>query len=779
MGVAIAKKLSTYLVQIPRLSTLPNAQVLEEVFAQRSGSPAFLFEEVFNHLHETLRGDQVSFEIVASVQNVAFSFTAEPAVCEIVAGQIYAIAPDAQIVLSKGFTEDISRDAHGVAVELYPSRTFLLPLKDYREFEGDSVAGVLSVLSECLPGEKVLVQLVIKPRRDTGAFQFMLSMHRKLHAIHHFFRIKYWFKQDLAKSFAQAIKEKTSSRLFYTNLRVCVISDNPDVDPKIKLKAVSGALANFNTVDFNELVVKPPRSQDQVLAFCHQRSLRLPFLLSVQELATFYHLPTDKAVRNLVHVLSRKGAPPTDLPTDRSDPEISFFGRTNFRKQRVPFGIRREDRRRHLYLLGKSGSGKSKLLELLVLNDINAGHGVGVLDPHGDLVENILRLIPEDRVKDVVLFDPADLDYPPSFNPLEKVPEELKMRVVVGFIEIFKKLFGSSWSPRTEHVLRYTTLALLDTPGTTVLSILKMLSDKNYRQMVVRNIKDNVVKNFWVNEFAAWSEKFDNEAITPLLNKVGQFVSTNMIRNIVGQPENRINFREIMDQRKILLMKVSKGMLGEENAALLGSMAITKIYQSAMARADTVEKKRVDFYFYVDEFHNFATDTFDEILSEARKYRLNLTLANQFLGQLPEQIRKTVFGNVGSMVSFRVGGEDAPILATEFSPRFYEADIINLGVRDFYVKMSINGEVSDAFSGRTLDIHTPDENCADECREYSRRHYAAPIGEVQKILAQWEDGTQAGDSGNSPALGTSMEQTPSVISSLSMSNEPVFEPPII
>ncbi|MCB0339360.1 MAG: type IV secretory system conjugative DNA transfer family protein, partial [Bdellovibrionales bacterium] len=342
--------------------------------------------------------------------------------------------------------------------------------------------------------------------------------------------------------------------------------------------------------------------------------------------------------------------------------------------------------------------------------------------------------------EDVVIFDPSDLSYPPSFNPLEQVSEELKMRVTIGFIEIFKKLFGTNWSPRLEHVLRYTTLALLDTPETTVLSILKMLTDKNYRQNIVRNIEDNVVKNFWVNEFASWSEKFDNEAITPLLNKVGQFVATNMIRNIVGQPVNLFDFRKMMDERKILLMKISKGILGEENAALLGAIAVTKVYQAAMSRADTPEEKRVDFYFYVDEFHNFATDTFDEIMSEARKYRLNLTIANQFLGQLDEKIRRTVFGNVGSLLSFRVGGDDAGILAREFNPRFTERDLINLGVRDFCVKLAIDGEIKEAFSAKTMEMIYPPEDYSRECIAYSRAHYARPVEEVREILKRWEEG---------------------------------------
>jgi hypothetical protein len=288
-------------------------------------------------------------------------------------------------------------------------------------------------------------------------------------------------------------------------------------------------------------------------------------------------------------------------------------------------------------------------------------------------------------------------------------------------------------------VLRYTTLALLDSPNTTVLSILKMLTDKNYRQKIVARIEDSVVKSFWVSEFAAWSEKFDAEAITPLLNKVGQFVATNMIRNIIGQPVTKFDIRDIMDKKKILLMKVSKGLLGEENSSLIGSMVITKLYQAAMTRADTPEEKRNDFYFYVDEFQNFATETFAEILSEARKYHLNLTIAHQYMGQLSEVVRKTVFGNVGSIVSFRVGAEDATILAGEYNPVFKERDIINLGVRDFYIKMSVAGEVREAFSGRTLDVPKVAEDNTKAIIDASRRKYCRPRAEVEQMLSQWDE----------------------------------------
>ena len=401
--------------------------------------------------------------------------------------------------------------------------------------------------------------------------------------------------------------------------------------------------------------------------------------------------------------------------------------------------------------MGKSGSGKSKLLELLIYSDLQNGNGVGVLDPHGDLVDNVLNYVPKHRIKDVIYFDPADVSYPVSFNPLERVDEEYKMQVTIGFLYIFKKLFGSNWTDRLEHVLRYTVLALLDSPNTTVLSILKMLTDKNYRQTIVSRIKDNVVKNFWVSEFAGWSEKFDAEAITPLLNKVGQFVATNMIRNIIGQPTNKINIRDIMDNQKILLMKVSKGLLGEENSGLMGAMIITKIYQAAMSRADMPEEQRKDFYFYVDEFQNFATDTFAEILSEARKYRLNLTIAHQYMGQLSGLIQKTVFGNVGSMISFRVGADDASFLASEYNPIFKERDIINLGVREFYCKMSVHGEIREAFSAKTMDVPKPPESYAAEIIANSRKVYCEPRKDVEALLNKWDESGEFENSSPSEA----------------------------
>ncbi|OGY81433.1 MAG: hypothetical protein A3F54_01970 [Candidatus Kerfeldbacteria bacterium RIFCSPHIGHO2_12_FULL_48_17] len=428
-----------------------------------------------------------------------------------------------------------------------------------------------------------------------------------------------------------------------------------------------------------------------------------------------------------------------DLPSFKNTAkgDISVFGETNFRGQKVEFGIKREDRRRHLYVVGKSGSGKSKLLEKLIIDDIKAGKGVGVIDPHGDLVQAVLHEIPPERYEDVVYFSPSDLDFPIAFNPVSNVEREFKQQITQGLIEIFEKFFGADWSPKIEHVFRFTILALLDYPKATMMGMQKMLTDREYRQKVINEIQDHVVKKFWANEFSGWSEKFDNEAIVPLVNKIGQFLSNEMVRNIVSQAKNKVDFDDIMNNEKILLVELSKGKLGEENSSLLGSLLITKIEQTGMKRAFLEQSKRKDFYLYVDEFQNFATQTFDNILSEARKYRLDLTISHQYLGQLLPSTKQTVFGNVGSIVTLRMGADDAEYISKEFAPRFTGYDIMNLGVREMYLKMSIDGQVTPAFSARTVSVNDPDfaSGHKEKAIAASRRKYATPIAEVEAELS--------------------------------------------
>jgi len=419
--------------------------------------------------------------------------------------------------------------------------------------------------------------------------------------------------------------------------------------------------------------------------------------------------------------------------------DIAVFAQTTYRNEFKKFGIRTDDRRRHMYLIGKTGMGKSTILENMIVDDIRAGHGVAVVDPHGDLAEKIIEFIPSDRINDVVYFNPSDINYPIAFNVVEQVEPHLRHLVASGLIGVFQKLWADSWGPRLEYILRNAILAILDFPGSTLLGVVRMLSDKNYRKRVVSNIKDPVVKAFWEKEFSGYADKFASEAVSPIQNKVGQFLSNSLMRNIIGQVKSAIDIRDIMDSGKIIIMNLSKGRIGEDNSALLGAMMITKIQLAAMSRVDVPEKERRDFYLYIDEFQNFSTDSFANILSEARKYRLNLILAHQYIEQLSEKVKPAVFGNVGTMVVFRVGAADAEELVKEFTPTFTEEDLVNLPKYEMYLKLMIDGIASSPFSAAGLPPLREDEKTGNTQKviEYSREKYASNRAVVEEKIMRW------------------------------------------
>lgn len=417
--------------------------------------------------------------------------------------------------------------------------------------------------------------------------------------------------------------------------------------------------------------------------------------------------------------------------------DITVIGQTNFRGQKRAFGIYPDDRRRHVYVVGKTGVGKSTLMENMIMQDIMAGRGVGLVDPHGDIAERLLDAVPPSRINDVVYFDPSDVNYPIAFNVLEAIDPTYKYLVASGLVSSLKKIWADSWGPRLEYILRNTILALLDYPSSTMLGIMRMLADKDYRKKVVLKIEDPVIKAFWINEFSNYNERFRSEAISPIQNKVGQFLSSAIIRNIVAQPKSTIDMQDIMDNGKILLINVSKGKIGEDNSALLGAMLITKIQLAAMDRAKIPEEQRRDFYLYVDEFQNFATESFATILSEARKYRLNLTIAHQYITQMEEEVRDAVFGNVGTMVVFRVGAFDAEYLEREFEPYFMQTDLVNLSKYNAYIKLMINGITSKPFSMQTIPPVANRFGKAEEVRKVSRERYSHPREVVEEKIARW------------------------------------------
>ena len=437
------------------------------------------------------------------------------------------------------------------------------------------------------------------------------------------------------------------------------------------------------------------------------------------------------------------------------DPEkITFFAKADARGKNTPFGIKAIDRQRHMYVIGKTGMGKSTLLENMAVQDIQSGEGCAFIDPHGSTAETLLHYVPESRQEDVFYFAPFDMEYPVSFNVMEDVGADKRHLVVSGLMSVFEKIWVDAWSARMAYILQNTIQALLEYPGSTLLGINRMLSDKDYRRLVIDNIEDPSIKSFWVDEFLRYNERYMQEAGDAIKNKIGQFTANPLIRNIVGQPKSSFDIREMMDQQKIIIMNLSKGLVGETNANLLGSMLTTRIYLAAMSRADCspeAMKQLPNFYFYVDEFQSFANATFANILSEARKYKLNLTIAHQYIEQMEEEVKNAVFGNVGTIVSFRVGPFDAEILESIFSPQFQVTDICNLGFAQIYLTLMIDGVGSVPFSAVTMPPIEPAETSYKDCIvAISRKNYGRPRAEVEKMVTEFHQPVKKAGGGNKP-----------------------------
>lgn len=422
-------------------------------------------------------------------------------------------------------------------------------------------------------------------------------------------------------------------------------------------------------------------------------------------------------------------------------PDVTYFAETDSRNKRVPFGIKKDDRSRHMYLIGKTGMGKSTVLENMTIQDIQNGNGLAFIDPHGKTADLFLEYVPEHRKKDVIYFAPFDTEYPISFNVMDGVDSDKRHLVVNGLMSAFKKIWVDAWSARMEYILNNALLALLEYPGSTLLGVNRMFSDKDFRKEVVSKVTDSSVKAFWNDEYAKYTDKFATEATAAIQNKVGQFVSNPMVRNIIGQTKSSFDFREAMDDKKIVIINLSKGRMGEGNANLIGSMIITKIYLAAMSRADRSEKELAalpNFYLYVDEFQNFANESFADILSEARKYKLNLTVAHQYIEQMSDEVRAAVFGNVGTMITFRVGAYDAEVLEKEFTPQFTIEDLVSLGRFQIYLKLMIDGVSSAPFSASTLpQIEKPIISYIRDIIDYSRSMYAKPRAKVEEDISTW------------------------------------------
>lgn len=545
------------------------------------------------------------------------------------------------------------------------------------------------------------------------------------------------------ESGSEAAIDKVVKFMFDVSARIVYVPTvKDDQGAKLKLREIAGSFKQFNLSHLNGFEISEYIEGSEAVKRYNRREIIDPFVLNAEELATVYHLPNMTVTTpNIYWVRSKKLEPPLDIPTtkDVAEEDLTVLGKTNFRGSNQTFGIKTLDRRRHMYIIGKTGMGKSTLLENMIFSDIQAGRGVAVIDPHGDLADAVLNFVPSSRTNDVVIFNPADRDHPVAFNMLENIDPAFNTIVCSGLVGIFKKIYAHSWGPRLEHILRNTILSLLEYPNTTMLGITRMLQDKDFRRKVVRKISDPIVKAFWEQEFETMQDRQKIEAISPILNKVGQFLSSPIVRNIVGQPKSAVDLRFMMDKKKIIVVNLSKGMIGEDISSLLGSMMITKFQLDAMSRANIPEKDRVDFYLYVDEFQNFATDSFATILSEARKYRLNLTMANQYIAQMPEEVRDAVFGNVGSILSFQVGYDDADYLSQQYSEEVSANDLVSLNKYTSYMRLLVDGMPTKTFS---LDTLAPPELEHEDGRvekilKVSRERYSKPREGVEDKIRRW------------------------------------------
>lgn len=741
----------------------------------------FAAEQMFASLHGILRSkdelrhtmgmqEHLSFEIASVNGQIRFYVWVPKSLQSFVESQIYSQYPTVQIhTADEDYVSHERQHSVICTSEINLIGSEFLPLKTFQSFEVDPLAGITGTLAKLeSTGEELWVQVLVRPIADDwhrsaerwansvksgSPFAFLTGEGINLS----------WFGGLLAAlwqppeagSGGSSLKElsdrdktriaeaeKKATKLGYqVQIRIAYLGES-QTNAKLRLQALVGTFKQFNSTNLNGFRQGKMSLDKEDLAKYRARLFdNRGFILNIEEIASVWHLPhTNVETPNIVWATNKTAEPPAKLPVitgnDAIDENISAFGLTNFRGINHQFGMRRVDRSRHVYVIGQTGTGKSGLLELFTLSDVFHNQGYAIIDPHGDFAVDNLKFIPESRLQDVVYFNPADTAYPLGFNPLEISDPSQKSNTSSEVIGVLKRMFESSWGPRLEYILRYTLLALLDRPGTTMLDITRMLTDKKFREETLSYCTDTVVLQFWRVEFASWNDKFASEAIAPVLNKVGAFTANPIIRNIIGQPKSTFNIRQIMDEGKILVVNLSKGLLGEDNAAILGSLLVTKIQLAAMSRSDIPDiKDRRPFYLYVDEFQNFATDSFATILSEARKYGLNLTVANQYISQMSETVRDAVFGNVGTMISFRVSADDSPILAKQFEPQFEAMDLLQMHNRHFILNMVVEGEKVPAFSATTLTLPPAPANNMAAIVANTRRLYSRPRAEVEADIA--------------------------------------------
>jgi hypothetical protein len=707
-------------------------------------------------LHKSKKRDyfkhqtHLSFEIVGMPGDIRFYINVPASIRDFVEKQINGAYPDAEI-LQVNDPAAKQKDGNTIAGEynifsetgkvafasLALKESEYKPIRVFKDLAVDGMASLTSVLAKMGEGEGAAIQMLIEPA----------GSHWKHEGKEHLSHTKKTESNPEKATYSsdpkemEAIENKLSKPGFHTVIRIVVSSSTKEAAEAHLTNIINafGQYAGSNKFSKNRHWFKGLFVTDFIYRYFPLRGQ--VSVLSSDELATIFHFPNKSVQTPGIHWVNSKRAPaPANLPT-----EGMYLGKSSFRGMTKPVFISPSDRQRHMYIIGKTGTGKSEFLKQMIMQDIKNGQGLAVIDPHGDLIEDILQLMPPERAEDVILFDPSDLEQPLGFNMLEAANEQQRHLVVTSVIGLMYKLFDPNKTgiigPRFEHAVRNAMLTCMYQPGATFMEVVRALTDQNFVQELLPKVEDPVIRRYWTDQIAQTSDFHKSEVLDYIVSKFGRFVTNKMIRNIIGQSESAFNFREAMDTKKILLINLSKGKIGEENSSFLGLILVPKILVAAMSRQDMPMEDRKDFFLYVDEFQNFATPDFAQILSEARKYRLNLIVANQFVGQMEEEVKNAIFGNVGTIASFRVGVTDANYLAHEFQPIFGEADLINIDRFNAYVRTIVGGEPVPPFSlDTTKDISAEsaqkDPRVAELVKELSRLKYGRNVHVVEAEINQ-------------------------------------------
>lgn len=689
----------------------------------------------------------VAFEIYFLGQMIYYYISIDEAHETLITSLVASAYQKSRIIRTEDPMELLLKGTFQDAGEVLLTGSYYLPIKTYAEFGSvDPLTPLIGYLAKQGPEINMGIQIITRP----SSFPWQSSIH---HAADHY------AKTPSGTYTSHPQKALMTKKASFQGGRgvIRLIATSDTVQPLPYLQNMAGTFGSYSLGEGNQLWFKRARFlKERLLERIRHRKFnyleRRYQIFNAQELATLWHPPGKllAGVKNISWGKTLAGEPPENLPTatnvsDEEKKGINFFGKTDFRNQETIFGIKNEDRRKHVYIIGKTGAGKSTLIANMAVDDIRKDRGMAIIDPHGDLSETILEFIPKRRLNDVVYLEPFDTQRPFSLNVLEIKNSQHKDLIASGIVSIFNKIYADSWGPRLEYILRNVIFTLLEIPGSTLIDGLRILSDAKYRARVVPNITDPVIRDFWDKEFAQMTDKLRVEAISPIQNKVGQFVSSKMVRNIIGHAKSTIDLEAIMNEGKILILNLSQGKFGEDNAALLGAMIITQIQLAAMNRAFMKEEERKDFFVYVDEFQNFATSSFIKILSEARKYRLALTLANQFTDQLDIHVQKAIFGNAGTIISFVVGAGDASILTKEFAEIYSANDLVSLGKFETVIKLCIDNMTSFPFPAKTLPLPNLKNENKEKIMQLSRERYGRKVQEDPPIVKATVEAAQKGE----------------------------------